>query len=353
MAYIEKRTHDSGKITYRARIRIHGMPEQCASFNTRTAAKEWAHRTESELKQSRYFPHEAGKHKTFATFVDLYIKKDLPKNPKAFLKQQQLMLWWKGKLGKYYLNHISPSLIAAYRDELLVETTHRGSIRTPSTVNRYLAALSKAFTICIREYGLLKENPVLLITRPSESKGRERYLTLDEINRLLDVCRYSRSPHLYPVVVFALATGARRGEILNLKWENLNGSNATFRDTKNGESRTISLTPHLLDILKTERTRRITFSIYIFPSQDGAQPADITCAWKEAVKKANLTNIRFHDLRHTAASHLAMNGASTLEIAAILGHKTLAMVKRYSHFSDSATAKVLQRMNNAIFGNAS
>ena len=135
--------------------------------------------------------------------------------------------------------------------------------------------------------------------------------------------------------------------------EDLQGNYATFRDTKNGESRTLSLTPHLLDILTNERKRKITFSKYVFPSQDGSQPADITCGWNEAVKKANLTNVRFHDLRHTAASHLAMNGASTLEIAAILGHKTLAMVKRYSHFSNSATAKTLQRMNDAIFGTAS
>lgn len=350
MAYIEKRSHQTGKVSYRARIRIHGMPEHCASFNTRTAAKEWAHRKESELKQSRYFPHDAGRHKTFAAFVDLYISRELPKNPKAFLKQKQLMLWWKSKLGKYYLNHISPSLIANCRDQLLAEATTRGSLRSPSTVNRYLAALSKAFTLCVREYGLLKENPTLLITRPQETKARERYLTLDEISRLLDTCRYSRSPHLYPVVVFALATGARRGEILKLKWEDLHETYATLRDTKNGESRTISLTPYLLDILTQEKKRRVILSPYIFPSLNGSQPADITSAWKEAVKKANLQNVRFHDLRHTAASHLAMNGASTLEIAAILGHKTLAMVKRYSHFSDSATAKVLQRMNAVIFG---
>lgn len=351
MAYIEKRTHSTGKITYRARIRINGMPETCASFPTRTAAKEWAHRKESELKTSRYFPHEAGKYKTFASFVDLYIQRDLPKNPKAFSKQQQLMLWWKSKLGKYYLNHISPSLIASCRDELLAEATCRGSIRSPSTVNRYLAALSKCFTTCIREYGLLKENPTLFISRPPESKARERFLSLDEINHLLDACRYSRSPHIFPVVVFALATGARRGEILNLKWEDLHQEQATFRDTKNGDSRTITLTPFLLAILTREKKRRITLSPYIFPSLDGSQPADITSAWHEATKKASLPNLRFHDLRHTTASHLAMNGASTLEIAAILGHKTLAMVKRYSHFSNSATAKTLQRMNDVIFGN--
>ncbi len=350
MAYIEKRNHN-GKITYRARVRVHGMPDQSASFSTRTAAKDWARRTESELKQTRYFPHDAGKNRTFATFADHYIAHHLPKNPKALLKQTQMMHFWKSHLGKYYLPHISPSLIASSRDLLLSQKTPRGSLRSPSTVNRYLAALSRSFTICIREYGWLKENPVLLISRPSEPRGRDRFLTLDEISRLLDACRYSRSSYLFPIVTFALATGARRGEILNLQWSDLDLTHnlVTFRHTKNGESRTITLTPYLAEIFSTERKHRVILSPYIFPSLNGTKPADITTAWQEALLKTNI-NIRFHDLRHTAASHLAMNGASTLEIAAILGHKTLAMVKRYSHFSTSATAQVLKRMNAAIFG---
>lgn len=352
MAQIEKRTHPSGKITYRARVRIHGMPDISASFSTRTSAKEWAHRTESELKQTRYFPHEAGKNRTFATFVDHYISNHLPKNPKALSKQTQILQWWKSHLGKYYLAHISPSLIASLRDQLLSETTRRNTLRTSSTTNRYLAALSRAFTICIREYGWLKENPVLLITRPKENKGRERFLSLDEISRLRDACRYSRSPYLYPIVVFALSTGARRGEILNLKWSDLDFSNrtATFRETKNGESRTVPLTHHLIECLHKEQRCRVILSPYVFPSLTGTKPADIESSWDYAIRTANLPNLRFHDLRHTAASHLAMNGASALEIAAILGHKTLAMVKRYSHFSTSATAQVLKRMNEVIFG---
>jgi integrase len=350
MAYIEKRIHN-GKTTYRARIRVHGMPHKSASFSTRTAAKDWAHRAESNLKQSRYFPHDPGK-TTFATFVDRYISHQLPKNLKALAKQTQIMFWWKQHLGKYYLSHISPSLIATLRDTLLSQTTVRGTKRSPSTTNRYLAALSRAFTICIREYGWLKDNPVLLITRPAEPRGRDRYLTLDEISRLLDACRYSKSPYLYPIVAFALATGARRGEILNLHWSDIDFTNSrvTFRHTKNGDSRTIYLPPTITEILSSESKRRIILSPFVFPSQSGHKPADIESAWDNAIITANLPKLRFHDLRHTAASHLAMAGASTVEIATILGHKTLAMVKRYAHFSDSAIAQTLKRMNIAIFG---
>lgn len=351
MAQIEKRTLPSGNFTYRARIRIQGLPEQSASFPTRTLAKEWARKKESEMKESRYFPRNDGKNRTFAMFADQYIAKILPKNPKALSKQRLHILWWKSKLGGYYLSHISPSMIAEMRDLLLSEITCRHKLRSPSTVNRYLATLSRAFTFCVKEYGWLKENPVLSIQRPKENKARERFLIKEDIEKLLDSCRKSRSPHLYPIVLFALATGARQGEILHLKWEDVDIIHgiAIFRETKNGESRSVALSALLIESLKQERKKRIILSPYVFPNSHG-QPVDISTAWEAAVKRAGLQNIRFHDLRHTAASYLAMSGASTLEIAAILGHKTLAMVKRYSHLTTTAIAKALFKMNNEIFG---
>ena len=189
-----------------------------------------------------------------------------------------------------------------------------------------------------------------MISRPAEAKGRERYLTHEEITRLFEACTLSRSRYLYAIVLFALTTGARRGEILHLKWKDLDlvSSVAIFRHTKNGESRAVGLSPTLIKCLMKEAGRCIVASQYVFPSMDGQSPADIEGAWDQAVLRANLKNLRFHDLRHTAASYLAMSGATTLEIAAVLGHKTLAMVKRYSHLSTSATSQALRKMNESI-----
>lgn len=108
---------------------------------------------------------------------------------------------------------------------------------------------------------------------------------------------------------------------------------ATFRNTKNGEHRSVPLSDALSERLWKERRLRNTISEYVFPSCDGSQPADIREAWENAVAKAGLAGICFHTLRHTVASHLTMGGASAIEVGAILGHKTLAMVKRYSHLS--------------------
>jgi len=178
--------------------------------------------------------------------------------------------------------------------------------------------------------------------------------TKEEIEKLLEVCKESKSPHLYPVTLFALSSGARRGEILGLKWKDvdLDRKVATFRDTKNGEHRSIPLSDALSECLWKEKRLRSIPSEYVFPSIDGKMPADIRGAWENAVEKAGLSGVCFHTLRHTVASHLTMGGASMIEVGAILGHKTLAMVKRYSHLSVTATAKVLGRMNEEVLGKA-
>lgn len=346
MAYIQKRQHPNGNMTYRARVRIIGMPDKSATFATRSQAKIWGQKMEAEIRQGRYFSKQEDKERTFGEFIDRYIEKELPKKTKSLVKQTSQLLWWKKHLSAYFLCHISPSMFAELRDQLLEETTVRGSLRSSSTVNRYLAALSQALTIAVKEWGWLKENPLLKISRLREGKARERYLEKEEIARLLEACWQSKSPYLYGIVLFALGTGARRGEIFNLKWEDVDcvRSVATFHETKNGETRTVPLSRSVLECLQQERKRRIVLSPHVFPC------VDIRTAWENVVEKANLKALRFHDLRHTAASHLAMNGASTLEIAAILGHKTLSMVKRYSHLSVSATALALNRMNEDILG---
>lgn len=353
MAYIEKRKNAAGKVvSYRVRIRQAGSPAISESFPTKAEAKKFAQRMESEIRQGRYFGKEVAKEKTFAEFIDRYIDKELPKNPQSYQKQKMLLTWWKKQLGDYFLCHITPALIAEQRDKLLSEVTRRKKLRTSSTTNRYLASLSRALIICQKEWHWIKENPVAKISRPKENKARERYLEKDEIKRLFEACQVSKSPHLYAVTLFALGTGARKGEILGLKWEDVDfkRATATFRNTKNGDDRTIHLSRSILDCLQAELRKRLRVSQYVFPSFDGSKPADIRTAWEAAVKSARLKNVCFHSLRHTAASHLAMNGSSTLELAAILGHKSLSMVKRYSHLSTSSTACALDRLNDSILG---
>jgi integrase len=140
-------------------------------------------------------------------------------------------------------------------------------------------------------------------------------------------------------------------ELLSLTWPNVDFQRSIIRllETKNGESRAVPLTGFALkEIQRLAKVRRID-SLYVFPGRNEASPVNLWGAWRYAILRAGIENFRFHDLRHSAASYLAMNGASLAEIAEVLGHKTLSMVKRYTHLSEQHTARVVERMNTAIF----
>ncbi|WP_059360042.1 tyrosine-type recombinase/integrase [Parachlamydia acanthamoebae] len=354
MAYIEERIlpAEAGKKpkkVYRARIRFKGKPEVSDTFNSKSKAIAWAKKMEDSIREGRLLPRKEDLERTFGNLIERYIENELPKKPKSLAKQKMQLLWWKSHLGSYFLNHITPALIIEVRDKLFHGLSRRGKPRSTSTANRYLAALTHVYTIAVKEWGWCSENIALKIRRSKEGKARDRFLEKEEISRLLSACKKSKSPYLYPIVLIALTTCARKGEILSLKWRDIqfDRRKMTFRDTKNGETRSVALSDVVIDCLRKEQSKRIVTSEYVFPSLDGTKPADFMTSWKKVIKGIGL-NICFHTLRHTGASHLAMNGATPLEIAPILGHKTLAMVKRYSHLSTSSTAQALNKMNQYI-----
>ncbi len=235
---------------------------------------------------------------------------------------------------------------------MLAETTVRKTLRSPATVNRYLAALSHAFTLAMKDWGWVEENPVLKISKGKESRGRVRFLSDDERDRLLKACK-AHSDTLYALVVLALSTGARLGEMLNLRWPDVDLQRGLIilNQTKNDDRRSIPLQGLALDLIREmSKVRRIDTDL-LFPSRTKPdRPLAIHKIWEAALKKAEIQDFRFHDLRHSAASYLAMNGASLAEIADVLGHKTLQMVKRYTHLSEQHTAGVVAKMNKQIFG---
>jgi integrase len=142
----------------------------------------------------------------------------------------------------------------------------------------------------------------------------------------------------------------RSGELLSLTWRDVDLTRGlvALHDTKNGERRAIPITGYALELLREYGQRRGHTDI-LFPNDTGTRPRSIRRAWEHAIRRAGIDDFRFHDLRHSAASYLAMNGASLMEIAEILGHKTLSMVKRYAHLSEPHTRNVIERMNRAVF----
>lgn len=352
MASIKERKDKEGKIRFNVQIRIKGFPPQFASFKRKTDADRWIQQTEAAIREGRHFKTREAKKHTLAQLIDRYLVDVLPTKRKCVQRQGAQLNWWKNQIGSYLLSDISPALIAEHRDKLLRGTTNRNNTRSPATVVRYMAALSHAFTIAINEWGWIEDSPISKVTKPKEPRGRTRFLNEDERLKLLQACKESQNPYLYPIVVLALSTGMRQAEVLNLKWSDvdLDKRRVILQETKNGEIRQVALTGHALELLKQlDKVRRIDTHL-LFPGKNSNQPIDIRTAWENTLKRAEITNFKFHDLRHTCASYLAMNGASIAEISEILGHKTLAMVKRYAHLSETHTAGVVSRMNEKIFG---
>jgi integrase len=350
MATITERRTENGKRRYQAKVRLKGLPPQAATFPRKKEAERWAQSTEAALRERRYFKAAESGRRTVCEVIERYLAEILPAKRSGRSQRAQL-LFWQRELGALTLADLTPAMIADGRDRLARGETPSGKPATPATQVRYLAALSHAFTVAVREWGWLDDNPVRKVRRPTEPGGRVRFLSEEERTALLGACKKSRNPLLHPLVVLALATGARLGELLSLRWSDVDLARGVARlaRTKNGEPRTLSLTGHALALLAARAAEHGGDTSFVFPSGHGRTPATLRKPWEAALVEAKIENFRFHDLRHTAASYLAMTGATPTDIAAVLGHKTLAMVKRYTHLSDRHVRDVVARMNESIF----
>ena len=195
MATIERRLSKASGNTYRAKIRLSGYPVQSASFERLTDARKWVQQTETAIREGRHFKTTESKRHTLAELIDRYIREVLPTKKSAKDQVQQLG-WWKTAIGSYALADVSPSLLAECRDKLGREITARGKRRSSASVVRYLAALSHTFTIAVKEWGWMEDNPMRKVTKPKESRGRVRFLSDEERTRVLKACHESRNAYL-------------------------------------------------------------------------------------------------------------------------------------------------------------
>lgn len=364
-------------VSYRAQVRVKGKPAQSETFPNLKEAKAWASSLESAIRENRHHPHLAGGKKSFADLVKLYRDAVGDLDASKAVRKQHLD-WWSEQFAGRTLAELTPAVIAEGRDALAVEKFTRGKVqkkkgvqiqpaqytRSGGTVNRYLATLSHMFTMAVKEWRLVPTNPVRDITKKKEARGRVRFLSNAERDALVDACAKSDWPALHVLVMLAISTGARRGELINLKWEDIDlrvreasidpktgekqaaMGRAIVRETKNGETRSLPLVGKALEALRALKLHGSAKSEWVFPQPSGfpGPYENFDGAWYAALEVAGIEDFRFHDLRHTTASYLAAQGASLLEIADTLGHKTLSMVKRYSHLAQSHKVSAIEKM---------
>jgi integrase len=187
------------------------------------------------------------------------------------------------------------------------------------------------------------------VSKLTEGQGRDRVLSQEEKTRLLEECTNSRNPNLFPIVSLALMTGMRHGEIVGLRWKEIDFVNrtVTLNQTKNGDRRVIPLTGEMEQIFKNCWTYGEEKERLIFRSTKDIvdeKRASIREAFENALHRAGITNFRFHDLRHTAASYMAMAGATQGELMTILGHRSPSMTRRYAHYSQQHLLKLMDRV---------
>lgn len=281
--------------------------------------------------------------RTLADVLAKYLAEVLPHESLSARRNKHTHLtYWQESLGAIRLDELTPQRIARARDTL-------GQTHSNGTVNRYLGSLSAALRVATRDWGWLPDNPLRQVTRKEEPPGNVRWLEAqEELGRLLRVCAASPHPYIHLIVLLELHTGVRKMELLRLQWSHITWGQEQARlqvyRSKSKRWDQVVIMGEALERLRAHQGRSDLQIPWVFPRKDGQQPLDITKTWYRVRHEAGLTDFRFHDLRHTFASYLAMSGASLREIQEALGDRTVEMAIRYSHLSEAHTASVVNRM---------
>lgn len=335
---------------WRAVIRMKGYPTVCETFDRKQEADDWAKETERRIKLGGFNFSAHNKHHTYADLLHRMEGDGVFDHQRSFKNCRSQFDYWKQRLGAYSLIHITPELIVEERKILVGSPLPDGSKRSPSTINRYTAVLSATFGYAVKKLRWIVENPCRTLSKLKESSGRDRILKNEEITRLLDACKQSKSSLLYPIVLFAITTGARRGEILKLEWRHvdLEKGIAFLTETKNGRPRSVALSDSVIAELKALYSLCNPTKLLVFASKTAFGQIDIKKGWMQAVQRAGLIDYHFHDLRHQFATLAAGQGASNVELATAMGHRTLSQLLRYSNLDAKNSKKFSDHISESI-----
>lgn len=323
--------HRNGK--WQARIQRQGQTPVSKSFATRQDAERWARQIEAQIDQGRFVSLRLDERTTFGELVTRYMAEVTPLMKSADADLIRLSALRRHPLCKLSMVALTPTRVAEFRDQRL-------KLVSSGTVIRELAYISSIVNHARREWGINIDNPVRLIRKPLTPQGRSRTINEAEMLRILEALTPTRtrrvSPWMRPLVEMAVETAMRRGELLGLKWADIDMSSrvAHLPVTKNGEGRYVPLSSRAVTILQSMPR---SLCGYVFP----IQPQTVAAAFKRASKRVGLDDVRFHDLRHTATTALATKLPNVIELAAVTGHRSLHMLKRYYHPDAKELAKKL------------
>ena len=349
MARIQTRKGKS-RTTFTATVRIKGFSPVARTFDTKGEAKNWAATIESEMRMGRYQDVRPVERLSFSEVIERYLEQvSTKKRPNSEIRDRISAKAILDGFGRdLSLIDINAQRLAVYRDGRLKSVS-------PSTIQKEFALLSHLFNIARREWGLSVNNPVLEVTRPKVSNNRTRFLTKEEAQKLLDVAQTSQNKKLYPYLLLMMHSGMRPSEAAGLKWDDvdLDARLVKLKITKT-VMRYVPLTEVAEKVLRSIRPTDAGNETFVFlPQSSPLLEKALTRpnlyfrrSFNTVRTKAGLEDVHLHDLRHTAASHLLMAGVDLRTLAEILGHKTLQMVLRYTHFLNDHKLKAVDRINS-------
>jgi len=351
---------EKGAHQWHVQIRRKGWPRQTATFRTKKDAQAWARKIESEMDRGQFVDRSASHRTTFEELINLYLDDVTDKRPSEYSRvsersRLERFLREEKELCAHAVVNLTSEHFEDYRDRRLKQSVGRGKNLTtsnktiaPGTVKRELTMLKRVIDYRKRRLGLLI-NPVNTedVVRPTVNDERDIRLSKEEMTRFLEACGNARNPWLLPFVEMGFETGARRGNLLGLRWGDvdLEGRTATLRGVKNSRSpdkiinHTIGLSPRALEVLK-ELPRGD--DVRVFPITSNA----LRLAFNRARDKAGVSHFRFHDTRHERTSSLFEGGWSLIQVMAQTGHKDPKSVKRYANLAKDYLADELAKLDN-------
>jgi integrase len=320
--------------SWQVQIRRSGHTPISRSFASRNDAEEWACRIESETNEDRANSLHVNDGPTVGQLLDRYERDITPTKRSCDRERDKIRIIKRHAVSTISAVKLNSEAVVRYRDERL-------QIVKPATVRRELAILRHCIEIAMREWSLpITINPAHRIRLPRVDNARDRRLNEAEYRRLMTALNSSRRWYMKPIVIIALETGMRRGEILSLEARNVNlvDGIAYLPLTKNGRSRRVPLTQKAIETLEPLVTRSRLFPISAPSVRQG---------WLDITRRATLMDFRLHDCRHEAISRFFEMGLSVPEVALISGHRSLAMLHRYTHLRPENVARKLRSLSSA------
>lgn len=341
MAAIFKRYREDGSFqAWRASIRIKGHPVINKSFKKKNDADRWAQEVEGQIRMGIYnYGREKNRHKTLSELIDKYIEEVVRGRHKSASETIRQLEYFRKRIGSYSLIYITTELLMVEQAKLLKEKTIRGLPRNPNTVNRYMAILGGAFTYACKNLRWIDDHPCRNLLKLKITPKERRILSEEEEHRLLAACKESSSPYLYTIVLMAITTGARKGEILNLTWSSIDFEKqlAHIKDSKNGKPRRVGLVDAVIKELKDLQKLQSSICGLIFPSITGWGSANIRKSWQNALSRAGIENFVFHGLRHHFCTFGGQLGATGMQLRSQMGHSSSSMTDHYTHNDAQST----------------